>query len=140
MDYSSTTKSSCSPCVRIDRTFALHLKMSHFLIIIVYSFTKLRLEPSYHHNMMFLEDPEEDDDPCPFDAIYVYDQFDLDSNNSQGLGIFCGDFQENLPELKSKTNVMYVTFVTDSSRSNEGFAAAVSFTYGESTMLNFVYS
>lgn len=71
-------------------------------------------------------------EPCPYDAIYVYDQSSLKDDKSQPLGIFCGVYDEDkLPEVQSKTNVMYVTFVTDSSSSNEGFVGEVSFTYGE---------
>jgi len=91
---------------------------------IFYSFTKFRLESDYDD-----EAPEEE--RCPDDYVNVFDESDLKTNNYRGLGKFCGVLDESLPEIKSKTNVMYVNFVTDASINDEGFVGEISFTYGK---------
>uniref|UniRef100_A0A2H8TEF1 Cubilin n=1 Tax=Melanaphis sacchari TaxID=742174 RepID=A0A2H8TEF1_9HEMI len=88
-------------------------------------FTKFRLEKTYYE-----EGSEED--RCSNDFVNVFDESDRNSNNSQSLGRLCGVLDDQLPEIKSKTNIMYVNFVTDSSINEEGFAADILFTYGES--------
>lgn len=92
-----------------------------------YSFDKFRLEPGVD----FDEPDQRPIDKCIYDYVLVYDDSDIKGSNSEGLGIFCGVLDDNLPEIKSKTNTMYVQFVSDSSRSDEGFIGQVSFTYGK---------
>lgn len=96
----------------------------------IYSFTKFRLESNYIY-----EDNDEKEEKCPYDTIYIYDDIDLKTNNTQGLGIFCGVLDDRLPEIQSKSNLVYVQFITDSSRSNDGFVAEVAFIYGKSLNL-----
>lgn len=95
-----------------------------------YSFTKFRLEPNY-----MVEDYDEEEEKCSYDIIHIYDDIDLKTNNTQGLGIFCGVLDDRLPEVQSKSNLVYVQFITDSSRSNDGFVAEVAFIYGKSPNL-----
>lgn len=89
-----------------------------------YSFTKFRLEIDY-------DEEASEDDKCPDDFVKVFDESDIHSNNSRGLGKFCGVLDDKLPEIKSKTNTMYVNFVSDNSLNDEGFVADISFTYGK---------
>jgi len=67
---------------------------------------------------------------CSFDAVIVFDGSYLNSNNSQDFDIFCGNLNKKLPEFISKTNTIYVQFVTDSAGGYEGFEAEITFTYG----------
>lgn len=89
-----------------------------------YSFTKFRLERDY-------DEEASEEDRCTDDFVTVFDESDKKTNNSRGLGKFCGVLDDRLPEIKSKTNIMYVNFVTDSSINDEGFVAEISFTYGK---------
>jgi len=91
---------------------------------VFYSFTKFRLESDYDD-----EAPEEE--RCPDDYVYVFDESDLKTNNNRGLGKFCGILDDSLPEIRSKANTMYVNFVTDASINEEGFVGEISFTYGK---------
>ena len=89
-----------------------------------YSFTKFRLETDY-------ADEAPEDERCSNDYVNIFDESDINSNNSQSLGKFCGVLDDTLPEIKSKTNIMYVNFVSDSTINEEGFVAEISFTYGK---------
>ncbi|KAL5234243.1 hypothetical protein ACI65C_001653 [Semiaphis heraclei] len=86
-------------------------------------FTKFRLEADY-------DGEASEEERCPDDYVNVFDESDLKTNNSRGLGKFCGVLDDRLPEIKSKTNTMYVNFITDASISDEGFVGEISFTYG----------
>jgi len=88
-----------------------------------YRFTKFRLERSSHYSNDISE-------KCPYDAVAVFDDSYLTSNQSQNFGIFCGVLDTELPEFVSKTNTTYIQFVSDSSRGGEGFEAEIKFTYG----------
>lgn len=95
------------------------------IYVYLYRFTKFHLES----DVTDVEDSER----CQYDAVYVYDKSDINSNNSQYLGVFCGYYYDNrLPEVMSKTNTMYVHFISDSSRNFDGFVGEISFTYGKS--------
>lgn len=59
----------------------------------------------------------------------VFDESDKGSNNSEN--VFCGNLDYALPEIKSKTNTMYVQFISDYSKSGEGFSGEISFIYGK---------
>lgn len=69
----------------------------------------------------------DESDSCDYDAVYVFDGLYL--NNS--LGVFCGVLDDKLPVIKSNANIMYVQFITDESKSGDGFVGEISFTYGE---------
>lgn len=85
-----------------------------------YRFTKFRLEHSFNAIS----------DECLYDSVVVFDESYLHNNNSQDFNIFCGVLDTQLPEFISKTNSVYVQFVSDSSRGDEGFEAEIKFTYG----------
>lgn len=91
-----------------------------------YRFTKFHLENYPPH---FNEKTQN----CLYhnDFVAVIDESDLISNNSEGLRFFCGVLDTKLPEFVSKTNSTYVQFISDSSRSGEGFKAEIKFTYGK---------
>lgn len=91
-----------------------------------YSFTKFRLESDYDDEL-----DEAPEDRCPDDYVTVFDESDKNSNNVRSVQKFCGVLDDKLPEIKSKTNTMYVNFITDSSINNEGFVGEISFTYGK---------
>lgn len=90
-----------------------------------YRFTKFRLEHSYY---AFLSN--DISEKCLYDSVVIFDESYLHNNNSQDFGIFCGFLDTQLPEFFSKTNSVYVQFVSDSSRGGEGFEAEIKFTYG----------
>lgn len=90
-----------------------------------YRFTKLHIESGYND----ANDNGENIDRCPFDAVIVYDKSDIGSKNTEN--VFCGNLDYGLPEIKSKTNTMYVQFISDSSRNGEGFSGEISFVYGK---------
>lgn len=92
-------------------------------ICIFYSFTKFRLEADY-------DEEASEEERCPDDYVNVFDESDLKTNNSRGLGKFCGNLDDKLPEIKSKTNTVYVNFVSDATVNDEGFVGEISFTYG----------
>lgn len=69
-------------------------------------------------------------DECQYDSVVVFDESYLHNNNSQDFNIFCGVLDTQLPEFISKTNSVYVQFVSDFSRGDEGFEAEIKFTYG----------
>lgn len=71
------------------------------------------------------------EEKCPYDGVFVFDKSNIKSNTSEYLGVFCGVLDDRLPEVKSKTNEMYVQFITDGAGTDEGFAGKVSFIYGE---------
>lgn len=87
-----------------------------------YSFTKFRLERSTHYSYKLSK--------CPFDSVIIFDESYLTSNNSQDFGIFCGTLDMQLPTFMSKTNTVYIQFVSDSSFGGEGFEAEIKFFYG----------
>ncbi|XP_022177373.1 cubilin-like [Myzus persicae] len=87
-------------------------------------FTKFRLEADY-------DEEASEEERCPDDYVNVFDESDLKTNNSRGLGKFCGNLDDKLPEIKSKTNTVYVNFVSDATVNDEGFVGEISFTYGE---------
>lgn len=89
-----------------------------------YRFTKLRIEPGYRGG-----DIGENIDKCPYDALIVFEESDIEMNNTEN--IFCGNLDYELPEIKSKTNTMYVQLITDNSRGDEGFSGEISFIYGK---------
>lgn len=60
----------------------------------------------------------------------MFDEIDKKKNDTQGLGLFCGNLNDRLPVVKSKTNTMYVTFSSDISGRFRGFIGEISFTYG----------
>jgi len=85
-------------------------------------------------NELFSSD--EISEKCKFDAVVVFDESYLHNNNSQDFDIFCGVLDAQLPKFISKTNSVYVQFVSDSSRGDEGFEAEIKFTYG--TVIYFI--
>jgi len=101
---------------------------------VFYRFTKLRLEQSI--NEFTLNDNISD--KCQYDSVVVFDESYLHNNNSQDFDIFCGVLDKQLPEFVSRTNSVYVQFVSDSSRGDEGFEAEIKFTYG--TVVYFIVS
>jgi len=111
--------------------FSNKIDCIHFLFS--YSFTKFRLERGK---------VGDEGDKCPYDGVYVYEESDI-KNNTQDLNVFCGNLDNELPEIKSKTNTMYVQFISDSSRNDEGFVGEILFVYGEYlykyAYINFTY-
>jgi len=77
-------------------------------------------------------------DKCQYDTVVVFDGSYLQNNNSQDFDIFCGVMDTQLPAFVSTTNSLYVQFVSDSSRGDEGFEAEIQFTYG--TVVYFIVS
>lgn len=104
-------------------------------VFFIYSFSKFRLEGfSYSVYSMSVSEAlvlNNSEEKCPYDGVFVFDESSIKRNTSEYLGVFCGVLDDRLPEVKSKTNVMYVQFITDSAGTKEGFAAKVSFIYGE---------
>jgi len=65
------------------------------------------------------------------DFVLIIDESYLKINNTQEAVIYCGVLDKyKLPEFVSKTNNVYVQFISDSSRSGSGFEAEIKFTYG----------
>lgn len=73
-----------------------------------------------------------------YDHIHVFDEIDKKNNDSRGLfqGTFCDSLYENFPIIKSKTNTMYVHFISDSSVGYKGFIGEIAFTYGNCIFLH----
>lgn len=95
--------------------------------LLLHRFTKFHLEPQYNK----LPNAKEEE-RCLYDVVYVYDESDINSNTSKYLSVFCGYYNnDRLPEVISKTNTMYVQFISDSSRNFDGFIGEISFTYGK---------
>lgn len=76
-------------------------------------FTKLDLELS---------------DSCRYDFVSVYDGITF--NKTTRLASLCGNLDQNLPVIVSKSNSMIIYMETDSTNQLGGFKAAVYFTYG----------
>lgn len=72
-----------------------------------------------------------DENKCPYDAVFVFDGSELNSENPQYLGVYCGLLNDKLPEVISITNTMYVQFISDFSKNEEGFVGEISFSYGK---------
>ncbi|XP_029345465.1 cubilin isoform X2 [Acyrthosiphon pisum] len=96
--------------------------------VVQLKFTKFRLEDSF--NAFTLD--ENISDKCQYDSVVVFDESYLHNNGSQDFDIFCGVMDIQLPTFVSKTNSMYIQFVSDSSKGDEGFEAEIKFTYGKS--------
>lgn len=79
--------------------------------------------------MYFEGEEEENDEKCEFDAVYVFENTDYKSNRN--FSVFCGIMDNSLPDIQSKSNTLYVQFISDSRRNNEGFVAEIVFTYGK---------
>lgn len=88
-----------------------------------YRFTKFHIDSRY-----VFSDIGENIDRCPYDAVIVFES-DVGNNNTEN--VFCGNLDNALPEVKSKTNTLYVQFISRSLRSNEGFTGEISFVYGK---------
>lgn len=99
----------------------------------LYRFTKFHLEPQHNY------DGVKDEERCEYDVVYVYDESVINSNTSKYLAVFCGYYNnDRLPEVVSKTNTMYVQFISDSSRNSDGFVGEISFTYGKGIISIFI--
>lgn len=79
------------------------------------------------------EEVEENDEKCEYDAVYVFEDPDFKSNRN--FSVFCGNMDNSLPDIQSKSNTLYVQFISDSGRNYEGFVADILFTYGISMIL-----
>lgn len=99
---------------------------NEIIIFLSFSFTKFRLERSHF---------EGSEEKCPYDGVYIYENSDI-INNTQEQNVFCGNLDNELPEIKSETNTMYVQFYSDSSRNDEGFVGEISFVYGKYSYRN----
>lgn len=73
------------------------------------------------------------EDRCQNDVVIAIDESDMGSNNSKALGVFCGNLNDKLPKIVSRTNTLYVQFITDGSISDKGFVGEISFSYGKSS-------
>lgn len=96
---------------------------------VFYRFTKFHLESYASYDSFYYESSQK----ClnNTDFVVVIDESDLKINNTQDAVIYCGVFDKyKLPEFVSKTNIVYVQFISDSSRSGSGFEAEIKFTYG----------
>lgn len=85
----------------------------------IFSFTKFELEERFIISQK-----------CRFESLILYDEIDKKNNDYQGLGVFCGYLNDRLPIVKSKTNIMYISFNSVETRSSKGFVGEISFTYG----------
>lgn len=95
-----------------------------------YRFTKINLESYPSYDSFNYESSQK----CLYynDFVVVIDESDLKINNTQDSVIFCGIFDKyKLPEFMSKTNTVFVQFISDSTRSGSGFEAEIKFTYGK---------
>lgn len=73
------------------------------------------------------------DEKCITDSVIAYDESEINSNNSKNLGVFCGNLNDRLPKVISRTNALYVQFITDETVSDKGFVGEISFSYGKSS-------
>lgn len=72
---------------------------------------------------------------CEYSVVYVSE--DPNFKSTGNVKKFCNATDVALPVIKSKSNMLYVRFVSDYS-SEERFVAEVSFTYGKlKCFLNF---
>lgn len=94
-----------------------------------YRFTKFHLESYPSYGSFYYESSQK----CLYhtDFVLIIDESYLKINNTQEAVIYCGVLDKyKLPEFVSKTNNVYVQFISDSSRSGSGFEAEIKFTYG----------
>lgn len=112
------------PCIKWSNSSMCYFMILFFYLLIidweyVLRFTQFKLEGDVLFRKLGTG--------CYFDYVRVFDEND---NDSQDLGTFCGNLNQNLPLIKSKTNTMYVHFKSDSSEGFNGFVGEISFSYG----------